>query len=966
MTECASAPGVGGRSSGEDRPLKRHDSLRYAAGIVGLLLLYYAAGRFGLSLASLYPSASPVWPASGLALAALLVLGVQVWPAVFLGAFLVNLAAAGQVAAAFAIATGNTLEALAAAWLVTRYAGGARAFDRPEEFLRFGGSAAVLATALSATIGAAALWLSGSLRAGQLPGFWSTWWLGDAVGILVVTPFLVLWKEAPKASWRGRGLEVLLLLLTVVFTGWLAFSGTLPLRTGGLPLGYLCLLPLLWAAVRFDQRTVATGIVLLSAVAISLTVEALATAGKAAANEALLLVQVFLGSVSAMAIGVGSYVNKGRRVEEELLRSRGWLERKVLERTLEISSANADLKQSEASFRELLESAPDAMVLVDRSGTIVLVNAQTERMFGRPRAELLGAHAGVLIPERLRPRPGGDLAGFFADLVGQSADGGLELLGVRRDGTEFPIDINLSPLETAGREGLVSAAIRDITRRRSNEAVLARLAAVVASSDDAIVSTDTDGVITTWNDAAGRLFGYRKDEVLGRPATALTAPGRADEIERSLERLRRLEQTRCESQALVKDGTLIEVGVTAFPVADRAGRLIGYSAIVRDITDQKRTEGERQEKEVLESQVRELSRRTRELDALNEMGDVLRSAVRLAEAYPVIPRYLVDLFPTECGALYELNEGHNLMEQVLTWGEAPPAEVAFLSDECWALRRGQIHESHGGANAMICSHARAATAGISLCVPLSARRRTLGLLHLAGPSRTSTEVARAGGRGDERALRDDYRRRLARTVGQQIASALYDLRLQETLRDQASRDPLTGLFNRRTMEETLHRELYRATRRNTRVGFVLFDLDHFKRFNDDFGHAAGDAVLRDVSGFIEKHTRAEDIVCRYGGEEFLLVLADCTAKNLVRRSEQIREGIKGLRLEHAGRSLGRMTLSAGAALYPDHGRTLEHLFQAADAALYQAKRDGRDRVVVADPMNLVVGPSMAPERERQH
>jgi diguanylate cyclase (GGDEF)-like protein len=260
---------------------------------------------------------------------------------------------------------------------------------------------------------------------------------------------------------------------------------------------------------------------------------------------------------------------------------------------------------------------------------------------------------------------------------------------------------------------------------------------------------------------------------------------------------------------------------------------------------------------------------------------------------------------------------------------------------------------------MVCQHLKPPVSVGSLCIPLMARGRPLGLLVLMGPRQ---------GRlwRDEQGVVGEYRQRLARTVAQQIASALFDIRLQETLRDRASRDPLTGLFNRRTLEETLHRELYRAARRKSKVGFVLFDLDHFKRFNDRFGHAAGDAALREVSAFIQKRTRAEDILCRYGGEEFLLVLSDCTSRNLMRRAEEIREGVKLLRLEHGQRPLGEVTLSAGAALFPDHGRTLENLFQAADAALYQAKKAGRDRIVVADPLGLVIPPGHAPAKGSEH
>ena len=299
------------------------------------------------------------------------------------------------------------------------------------------------------------------------------------------------------------------------------------------------------------------------------------------------------------------------------------------------------------------------------------------------------------------------------------------------------------------------------------------------------------------------------------------------------------------------------------------------------------------------------------------------------------------------------------MEAVLSWGEAPPQEDAFLSSECWGLRRGQTHQMDDPQGTMLCQHVKPPILAGALCIPLTARGKTLGLMHLMGAP--GGPVASADGEAV-----GEYRQRLAQTVAQQISSALFDLRLQETLREQATRDPLTGLFNRRYMEETLHRELYRAARKKARVGFVLFDLDHFKKYNDRFGHAAGDAALREVSSFVQRHSRAEDIVCRYGGEEFLLVLSDCSSADLVRRAEQIRQGVKALRLEHDQRDLGTITLSAGVALFPEHGRTVDELFQVADAALYQAKKDGRDRVTVADALPSVIVPPRPGEQERQH
>jgi diguanylate cyclase (GGDEF)-like protein len=173
------------------------------------------------------------------------------------------------------------------------------------------------------------------------------------------------------------------------------------------------------------------------------------------------------------------------------------------------------------------------------------------------------------------------------------------------------------------------------------------------------------------------------------------------------------------------------------------------------------------------------------------------------------------------------------------------------------------------------------------------------------------------------------------------------LTLQEALRVAAVRDPLTNLFNRRYLEESLEREVRRATRRTTSLGVVMVDLDHFKAFNDDFGHQAGDALLRAVGQFLQSRIRGEDIACRYGGEEFALILPDAPLDATARRAEQIRQDAEGLRIDHGGEPLGPITLSMGVAAFPRHGATSELVLRAADAALYEAKRSGRNRVVVA-------------------
>jgi len=187
-------------------------------------------------------------------------------------------------------------------------------------------------------------------------------------------------------------------------------------------------------------------------------------------------------------------------------------------------------------------------------------------------------------------------------------------------------------------------------------------------------------------------------------------------------------------------------------------------------------------------------------------------------------------------------------------------------------------------------------------------------------------------------------RRLAAVLAKQVALALWNLKLRESLRTQSICDPLTGLFNRRYMEESLEREFSRAKRSKSSVAIVMMDLDHFKRFNDTFGHQAGDTLLCALGDLLKKNTRGQDIACRYGGEEFALVLADSNLEGAFKRAEILRQQVKKLSVEYDGQLLGAVSVSMGVALFPDHGRTMGDVLRASDQALYTAKREGRDRV----------------------
>lgn len=327
-------------------------------------------------------------------------------------------------------------------------------------------------------------------------------------------------------------------------------------------------------------------------------------------------------------------------------------------------------------------------------------------------------------------------------------------------------------------------------------------------------------------------------------------------------------------------------------------------------------------------------RRNTQLQAGGEMLQALELAETLDEGAQIVALFFGRLLPTLSGSMYLYRNSRDILERQASWGAAHDPEVLEPLD-CWALRKGGQHLQED-AGALTCRHSQqAATGQPRMCLPLVTQGNVIGFITVSG----ADIGAHAGA----------VERAWVLQLAEQVALALSNVQLRASLRHQSVIDPLTQLYNRRYMDETVKRELARAGRKGTPLALILIDLDHFKRVNDTFGHEAGDMVLRAVAHVLQQSVRGGDAACRFGGEELVVVLPECPLEHAAERADQLRRAIRALSLTVAGDALS-VSASLGVAAFPVNGPSAEAVLQAADAALYAAKRGGRDRVVVATPL----------------
>ncbi|WP_150291381.1 diguanylate cyclase [Sphingobium estronivorans] len=331
-------------------------------------------------------------------------------------------------------------------------------------------------------------------------------------------------------------------------------------------------------------------------------------------------------------------------------------------------------------------------------------------------------------------------------------------------------------------------------------------------------------------------------------------------------------------------------------------------------------------------QERDADRMTR--DQLSRMTQRLQGCDSIGDLVDVVGRFAPEIAPGFAGRLYIQDMRRNAMVQACAWLGPRQSQVhEFAPSACWALRRGQTHKPTGELIDIPCEHLAGEEAIATICIPLTAQGESIGLLYFEQPEgMTADQISRT----------EKYLEMLAENIG----LALANLRLRDVLRQMAMADPLTGLANRRRFDVVFKEQVASAENRNEPMACLMVDIDHFKRFNDNHGHDAGDAVLRAVGAVLHDALREKDCAFRLGGEEFVLLMPGFTLDQAMERARTVQQRVQDLRVDHRGEELGPITASFGLAAFPDHGRA-ETLLRTADAALLRAKSQGRDRIVIA-------------------
>jgi diguanylate cyclase (GGDEF)-like protein/PAS domain S-box-containing protein len=512
---------------------------------------------------------------------------------------------------------------------------------------------------------------------------------------------------------------------------------------------------------------------------------------------------------------------------------------------------------------------------------------------------------------------------------------------VKSDGTVCWVEDNQVCRRLSEEERRFYSFLTDISQKKKAEQERDlsedRYKLLAETISDVITLQDTEGNFLYVSPSLEKLLGYRPEEAIGKNWFSwMHSEDRKKHSERLQANLREGKEFSFEWRGRLKSGQFIWLETRCHAIFKGDRKVRGWVSSMREIDSHKRIEEALIDtNRRLQESISELETRNTEANLINQIGEKFLACNTQEEVYLIVQENLPKLIKGGRGALYIVANGNKLYERRAVWGELYGDSQVLTPEFCWSLSRGQVFRLRDSRSIIVCRNLEEISDGKRvcpcLCVPMIFQRETLGVLSFKEWKEPSFERVE----------------QLAVTMAEKIGMSLVNIRLRETLRMQSLRDSLTGLFNRRYLDETLERELHRSLRTSQTICIVMIDIDHFKKYNDLYGHDAGDALLQLFGKYLQEHIRGSDIACRYGGEEFVVVMPDTGIEDAIKRAEQLRIGLKSLSVVYQGKELEGITVSVGISIFPEHGLTSRSMIKAADVALYAAKNQGRDCVAVA-------------------
>jgi PAS domain S-box-containing protein len=533
---------------------------------------YVGTAKLGLALAHEHSSVTAIWAPTGIALVATLQWGYRMWPGIAAGALLANMWTGVPPVTVMGITCGNTLEAMAGAYLLRRV-DFRPSLERVRDVLALFALGGVASTMISATIGVTSLYIGDRLPVEEIASTWRTWWLGDMGGDLLIAPVLFLaagHMSLPRH--RHQGLEAACILAAVVATSTAVFAVDMAIK-------YMLFPPMIWAALRFRQAGAVVAPLIVVAIGTVFTAAGAGPFTQSSIDGALLLTQTFVSVAAVTCLLLAAITSQQEAAEEKLRTAHEGLEEMVRERTAELERSNAEL----ALQGEIAANMAEGVMLVSPEGTVAYANPTFETMFGYGPGELDDRPVSVLnAPNGSTPEE------TAAEILGMLASEGSfsgEIQNVKKDGTPFWTHAEVSTFEHPVIGGKVWVSVqRDITEQKLGEAADARLRAIVKQAGDGILGTTTDGIVTHWNPGSERLYGYTSDEMIGQSISRIIPERSSDGMGNILSLVRDGETFRTEAQRRRRDGSLVWVSITVSPVKDRDGVIVGCTGIHSDIT----------------------------------------------------------------------------------------------------------------------------------------------------------------------------------------------------------------------------------------------------------------------------------------------------------------------------------------------------------------------------------------------